>query len=366
MSRAHAGYTPTPNLPQAQPGCGPIERTAWILACVGAVLLWVTQPLGAAPQYGGQYGDQPPVQTVNYAEVTAITTMQAAVPTAMIVTLPPPPPQAAADPSSLTTLPPPPPPPPLTWNTGANVQPVLWSTGANRLLLLPPPPQPPPPPPPTPSPPSLSFYDLAGSDFASITRLEAPAAAAAADAAQPAMAVAAVASMAPSAATGTAQTTGGRAGGLSWAETAGAAWQTSMLAQLPPGPPAYSADPMFVSVARQRATGRKQTSFERQGKPWFFHGANMWGAAILASTAAGRKRLGRELDRMHNAGLRGLRVMALSEGPRVERWRVSPTAQDGAAPGVFNADVEAGLDHLLVELGKRGMVALLVLGNFCA
>lgn len=156
-------------------------------------------------------------------------------------------------------------------------------------------------------------------------------------------------------------------GGQSWAEMAGGAWQVSMLAQLPPGPPAFSTDPMFVSIARAKTTTRrKQTSFERQGKPWFFLGTNMWGAAILASTAAGRARLGRELDRMANAGLRGVRVMALSEGAKVERWRVSPTSQDGEVPGVFNAEVEAGLDHLLVELGKRGMVALLVLGNFCA
>ena len=144
-----------------------------------------------------------------------------------------------------------------------------------------------------------------------------------------------------------------------WRAMAGSAWQIDFLAKLPPGERAdASAQPHFVSIG----AGISAMQFERNGAPFAFIGANMWYAPNLAATAAGRSRLTRELDRMQMLGLRGIRLMALSEGPAVSHWRVSPTLQP--APGVFDSSVEQGLDFVMAELGKREMHAILCLGNF--
>ncbi len=107
------------------------------------------------------------------------------------------------------------------------------------------------------------------------------------------------------------------------------------------------------------------TAFTLDGSPYFFAGANFWQGMNLgmADTNGGdRARLCRELDRLRSAGVVNLRVMASSEGPDTEPYRMSPSLQP--APGIFNEQVFEGLDYLLSEMDARGMRAVMVLNNY--
>jgi mannan endo-1,4-beta-mannosidase len=75
-----------------------------------------------------------------------------------------------------------------------------------------------------------------------------------------------------------------------------------------------------------------------------------------------RERLLRELDRLQKMGVRNLRVMAGSEGPDTEPWRMLPSLQ--TSPGKYNQQVLDGLDFLLAEMKKRDMYAVMCLNNF--
>lgn len=103
--------------------------------------------------------------------------------------------------------------------------------------------------------------------------------------------------------------------------------------------------------------------FERDGKPYYFVGTNMWYGAILGSEGRGgdRYRLCRELDFLKKNGIDNLRILVGSDGEEGVRTKVEPTLQK--APGVYNDTILAGLDYLLAEMGKRGMVAVLYLNN---
>ncbi|MEI8112216.1 MAG: beta-mannosidase [Bacteroidia bacterium] len=103
--------------------------------------------------------------------------------------------------------------------------------------------------------------------------------------------------------------------------------------------------------------------FIRDGKPYYYIGANYWYGAILGSNGVGgnHQRLIEELDLMKANGIDNLRVLAGAEGPDGEPRRVSPALQ--IAPGVYNQELLAGLDFLLAEMGKRKMVAILFLNN---
>ena len=103
--------------------------------------------------------------------------------------------------------------------------------------------------------------------------------------------------------------------------------------------------------------------FERDGKPYYFVGTNMWYGAILGSEGRGgdRRRLCRELDYLKKNGIDNLRILVGSDGEEGVRTKVEPTLQK--APGVYNDTILAGLDYLLAEMGKRGMVAVLYLNN---
>src|SRR5271157_693099 len=98
------------------------------------------------------------------------------------------------------------------------------------------------------------------------------------------------------------------------------------LALLLNAPQAWSAG--FVRV--------EGTHFVRDGKPYYFLGSNFWYGINLGSTGPGgnRARLLRELDRLKALGLVNLRVVALSEGPDSEPWRMSPAVQK--KPGVYD------------------------------
>ncbi|MFC1572311.1 FlgD immunoglobulin-like domain containing protein [Candidatus Eisenbacteria bacterium] len=106
------------------------------------------------------------------------------------------------------------------------------------------------------------------------------------------------------------------------------------------------------------------SSFFVGQQPYYYAGANFWQAVNLASEGTGgdRARLLRELDQLDSLGVSNLRIMAGSEGPDTEPWRMIPSLQP--VPGVYNSDLLDGLDFVLKELGERDMHAILCLTNF--
>ncbi|QDZ19878.1 glycoside hydrolase [Chloropicon primus] len=110
----------------------------------------------------------------------------------------------------------------------------------------------------------------------------------------------------------------------------------------------------------ERNGTRLQTS---DGKPYRYVGMNYWYGANLGSVGPGgdRERLVRELDELSARGIKNLRVMAGSEGPNTEPYRIVPAMQVG--PGVYDRDVVEGLDFLLKEMGRRKMRAVMCLTN---
>lgn len=108
----------------------------------------------------------------------------------------------------------------------------------------------------------------------------------------------------------------------------------------------------------------KGTKFILNGKPYYFLGTNLWYGAYLGSNASygDRKRLIRELDMLASLGIRNLRVLAASEGPKDVDFRVRPSFQ--SSPGVYNEELFTGLDFLLSEMEKRDMKAVLFLNNY--
>lgn len=101
----------------------------------------------------------------------------------------------------------------------------------------------------------------------------------------------------------------------------------------------------------------------RDGQPYYFVGTNFWYGAILGSKGQGgdRGRLNRELDFLKEQGIDNLRILVGADGERGVKTKVEPTLQ--VAPGVYNDTILDGLDYLLMEMGRRGMVAVLYLNN---
>ncbi len=121
--------------------------------------------------------------------------------------------------------------------------------------------------------------------------------------------------------------------------------------------------PMFVH-AQDAFITVNETQFIKDQEPYYFLGTNFWYGMHLAAAApiGNRDRLIRELDLLDSLGINNLRIMAASEGPDTEPWRVLPSLQPG--PGEYNELLLEGLDYLLVEMGKRGMKAVVCLNNF--
>jgi len=103
--------------------------------------------------------------------------------------------------------------------------------------------------------------------------------------------------------------------------------------------------------------------FVRSGKPYYYVGTNFWYGAILGSEGRGgnRKLLKKELDKMKKMGIDNLRILVGADGENGVKTKVEPTLQ--IKPGVYNDTILAGLDYLLMEMGKRNMVAVLYLNN---
>ena len=105
------------------------------------------------------------------------------------------------------------------------------------------------------------------------------------------------------------------------------------------------------------------TQFEVGGKPYYFIGANFWAAMNLGSLgkSGNRERLIRELDKIQKMGINNIRIMALTEGPDTEPYRIIPSNND---KGNLKEDLLVGLDFLLNEMKKRNMYAVVCLSNF--
>jgi mannan endo-1,4-beta-mannosidase len=104
--------------------------------------------------------------------------------------------------------------------------------------------------------------------------------------------------------------------------------------------------------------------FEVGGRPFFTTGVNFWAAMNLAvdGPEGDRRRLLAELDHLVKLGVTNVRVMASSEGPDSEPYRIKPALL--REPGVYDARLLAALDYLLVECGKRDLRLVMVLTNF--
>ena len=89
----------------------------------------------------------------------------------------------------------------------------------------------------------------------------------------------------------------------------------------------------------------------------------MWYAAWLGADApfGDRARLGRELDRLKALGLNNLRIMAAAEeGPLKNSIKPGFSRPDGT----LDPALLGGLDFALAEIARRGMTAVVCLGNF--
>lgn len=104
--------------------------------------------------------------------------------------------------------------------------------------------------------------------------------------------------------------------------------------------------------------------FVKKGQPYHYIGFNMWYAMHLGAglNKGDQDRLERELDQLKELGIDNLRIMASSDGPSTEPWRVQPALQN--SPGELDENLLKGLDFVLAEMGKRDMVAVLCLNNF--
>ena len=122
----------------------------------------------------------------------------------------------------------------------------------------------------------------------------------------------------------------------------------------------------FLSACKQNENfvTTEGTHFKIGTKEYHYLGTNFWYGLNLGSNGAGgdRQRLIRELDRLKAMGINNLRIMAASEGPDSEPYRMVPALQ--TAPGVYNEEVVDGLDFLLHEMKLRNMYAIVCLSNF--
>lgn len=118
-------------------------------------------------------------------------------------------------------------------------------------------------------------------------------------------------------------------------------------------PPSTPAPEGFVRV--------EGTQFTINGKPYRFVGTNFWYGMHLG-VPKHQARLLKELDKLQEIGCNNLRIMVGSEGPEGEKYRVQPPLMQ--KPFQYDEEILKGLDFLLVEMAKRDLYGVLVLGNF--
>lgn len=120
----------------------------------------------------------------------------------------------------------------------------------------------------------------------------------------------------------------------------------------------------FLLSAQEGFVQVVDTHFEINGVPYHYLGANFWQAMNLASKGKGgnREQFIKELDKLKSIGVTNLRIMAGSEGPNTEPYRIVPALQ--VSPGKYDQRLLDGLDFVLAEMGKRNMKAVMCLNNF--
>ncbi|KAI9287828.1 glycoside hydrolase superfamily [Umbelopsis sp. AD052] len=107
------------------------------------------------------------------------------------------------------------------------------------------------------------------------------------------------------------------------------------------------------------------TRFLRNGEPYYVAGANYWQGMNLASDfswGGNRTRLETELAHLQSIGINNLRIMAASEGPDDQPFRMRPSLMP--SPGIYNQHILDGLDYLLDALDKHSMTAVVTLNNY--
>ncbi|MEO0897479.1 MAG: cellulase family glycosylhydrolase [Bacteroidota bacterium] len=120
-----------------------------------------------------------------------------------------------------------------------------------------------------------------------------------------------------------------------------------------------------ISLAQEDPFIRVENGkFMKGEQPYYYAGTNMWYAMNLGAgfNEGDIERLKKELDMLQQMGINNLRIMVGTEGPSDEPWRIQPALQN--KPGKLDPYILEGLDLVLVELGRRDMVAVCCLSNF--
>lgn len=120
------------------------------------------------------------------------------------------------------------------------------------------------------------------------------------------------------------------------------------------------------SVSSQSFVSAKDGKFIKNGRPYYFVGANYWYGSLLGlekDKKRGVERLRKELDFLKKNGVTNLRLLGGAEGsgPLNGITRVSPSLQP--EQGKFDESVLEGLDLVLFEMSKRDMKAVIFLSN---
>jgi mannan endo-1,4-beta-mannosidase len=139
------------------------------------------------------------------------------------------------------------------------------------------------------------------------------------------------------------------------------------LASCQPGKGSATPTPAAVThtiPANDKFVAAYDGKFFLAGHPYYFIGANFWQGMNLGvdGPSGNRDLLNQELDRLQQLGVTNLRVMASSEGPDTEPYRMVPALMQ--SPGVYNQSVLDGLDYLLHQMSLRNMKAVMVLNNY--
>jgi mannan endo-1,4-beta-mannosidase len=84
------------------------------------------------------------------------------------------------------------------------------------------------------------------------------------------------------------------------------------------------------------------TQFKENDKSYYIIGANYWQAMNLGASKSGnRSRVLKDLEILKNNGINCVRIMAGSEGPEGEPYRMHPALMN--SPGDYNEDVFQGM-----------------------
>ena len=102
----------------------------------------------------------------------------------------------------------------------------------------------------------------------------------------------------------------------------------------------------------------------RDGRPFFVTGFNYWAGPTLAraGNTAGWDQVRRDLDGLQAIGVNTVRVMAATEGPDSEPFRIVPTIQP--ALGQYDPAGVAGVVRFADELRRRGLYGIFTMNNF--